>query len=104
MTPPHVLNGPLGTARSHHASFRDPAGFVFTSQGELFRQINLVGRADYDALMASGLYEKSVQAGDLVRHEEVDPAVSPDGRASLVLRPERVAFVSYPYEWSFSQL
>jgi hypothetical protein len=54
--------------------------------------------------MASGLYEKLVQAGDLVRHEEVDPALSPDGRASMVLRPERVAFVSYPYEWSFSQL
>ena len=54
--------------------------------------------------MPSGLYEKLVQAGDLVRHEEVDPARSPDGRASLVLRPERVAFISYPYEWSFSQL
>ena len=77
---------------------------MFTSDGELFRQINPVGRADYDALMASGLYEKLVQAGDLVRHEEVDPAVSPDGRASLVVRPERVAFVSYLYEWSFSQL
>jgi len=45
-----------------------------------------------------------VQAGDLVRHEDVDPARSPDGRASLVLRPERVAFISYPYQWSFSQL
>ena len=104
MTPLHVLNRPSGPVRAHHASFRDPAGFVFTDQGELLRQINPVGRADYDALMASGLYEKLVQAGDLVRHEEVDPAFSPDGRASLVLRPERVAFVSYPYEWSFSQL
>ena len=50
---------------------------MFTSDGELFRQINPVGQADYDALMASGLCEKLVQAGDLVRHEEVDPAVSP---------------------------
>ena len=45
-----------------------------------------------------------MQAGDLVRHQEVDPAVSPDGRASLVLQPERVAFISYLYEWCFSQL
>ena len=104
MTPLDVLSPTAGPVRSHHASFRDPAGFVFTSHGELLRQINPVGRADYDALMSSGLYEKLVQAGDLVRHEEVDPALSPDGGASLVLRPERVAFVSYPYEWSFSQL
>ena len=104
MTPLHVLNGRVAPVRAHHASFRDPAGFVFTNQGELLRQINPVGRPDYDALMASGLYDKLVQAGDLVRHEEVDPALSPDGRASLVVRPERVAFVSYPYEWSFSQL
>jgi len=104
VTPLHALNGRVAPVRAHHASFRDPAGFVFTNQKELLRQINPVGRADYDALMASGLYEKLVQAGDLVRHEEVDPALSPDGRASLVLRPERVAFVSYPYEWSFSQL
>jgi ribosomal protein L11 methylase PrmA len=104
VTPLHVLNGPVGTGRSHHASFRDPAGFVFTNQGELFRQVNPVGRPDYDALMASGLYEKLVQAGDLVRHAEVDPALSPDGRASMVLRPERVEFISHPYEWSFSQL
>ena len=104
MTPLHVLNGRVAPVQAHHASFRDPAGFVFTNQGELLRQINPVGRPDYDALMASGLYDKLVQAGDLVRHEEVDPALSPDGRASLVVRPERVAFVSYPYEWSFSQL
>jgi ribosomal protein L11 methylase PrmA len=30
--------------------------------------------------------------------------LSPDGRAFKVIRPERVAFISYPYEWCFSQL
>jgi ribosomal protein L11 methylase PrmA len=104
VTPLDVLSAPTGAIHPHRASFRDPAGFVFTRNGELFRQVNPVGRADYDALMASGLYDKLVQAGDLVRHQEADPAVSSDGRASVVLRPERVAFVSYPYEWCFSQL
>ena len=54
--------------------------------------------------MASGLYDHLVQAGDLVPHEEVEPSISPDGRASAVLRPVRVGFISYPYEWCFSQL
>jgi hypothetical protein len=90
--------------RQHPASFRDPAGFVFTERQVLYRQVNAPGRADYDSLMTSGLYEQLVKAGDLVAHEEVSANVSPDGQASLVLRPARVAFVSYPYEWCFSEL
>ena len=54
--------------------------------------------------MASGLYDHLVRAGDLVPHEEADPSISPDGKASKVLRPVRVGFISYPYEWCFSQL
>ena len=66
--------------------------------------MNPVGRPDYDTLIASGLYDHLVQAGDLVPHEVVEPSLSPDGRASAVLRPVRVGFISYPYEWCFSQL
>ena len=85
-------------------SFRDPAAFVFTRDGVLYRQVNLAGREVYDALMASGLYEELTASGDLVRHAEVDPALAADDRAYRVLRPERVTLISYPYEWCFSQL
>lgn len=88
----------------HGASYRDPAGFVFTRGRELFRQINPVARRDYDLLKASGLYDALAGSGDLVPHEEVEAALSPDGRAYRVIRPERVGFISYPYEWCFSQL
>jgi hypothetical protein len=54
--------------------------------------------------MSSGLYRRLVEVGDLVPHEEVDLAFSPDTKASVVIRPERVPFVSYPYEWCFSEL
>jgi ribosomal protein L11 methylase PrmA len=66
--------------------------------------VNPAGRADYDSFMASGLYDQLVQAGDVVPHEEVDSSISPDGTASAVLRPVCVEFISYPYEWCFSQL
>jgi hypothetical protein len=85
------------------ASFRDPSGFLFSRGGILFRQINRVYADDYSRLMGSGLYDRLVKAGWLIPHEEVD---LPDGRsedAFKVIRPERVPFVSYPYEWSFSQ-
>jgi hypothetical protein len=98
--PPQLLSGP----RRHGASYRDPAGFVFMDGGILYRQVNEAGCHDYERLMASGLYGKLVKNGDLVPHEEVDAAVSPDGRAFRVIRPEGIAFISYPYEWCFSQL
>lgn len=85
-------------------SFRDPSGFLFQRGGALFRQINQSYRADYQQLMQSGLYEQLVSHELLIPHEEVgDPPYDPAG-AYRVIRPERVEFISYPYEWCFSQL
>jgi ribosomal protein L11 methylase PrmA len=82
------------------ASFRDPAGFVFVREGEPYRQVNMAGAEAYDQLMASGLYAELVARGWLVSHAEVDPKPG----THRILKPQRICFVSYPYEWSFSQL
>lgn len=86
------------------ASFRDPSGFLFQRDGVLYRQVNQVYQKDYDLLMQSGLYEKLVKGKRLVPHQEVDAAPADEALAYRVIQPERVAFLSYPYEWSFSQL
>lgn len=86
------------------ASFRDPAGFVFSRDEVLYRQVNTSGAAHYDELMTSGLYADLVERGWLVAHEEVDVAPARPAIAYKVLRPQRVGFISYPYEWAFSQL
>ena len=83
-------------------SFRDPAGFVNTHAGDLRRQINLVYREHYDRLMNSGLYDELVDARLLIRHEEIEAEGWEPDRAYKVIRPEPVAFISYPYEWCFS--
>ncbi len=86
-------------------SFRDPSGFVFTRGDTLYRQVQNGYRREYDALMGSGLYQSLVDGGLLIPHtEEQDAGAAASGGAYRVLRPERVPFVSYPYEWSFSQL
>jgi len=58
--------------------------------------------------MESGLYEKLVKARLLIPHVELDPSSAESEAAGTtahkVIQPERVAFISYPYEWSFSQL
>ncbi len=85
-------------------SFRDPSGFLFRHAGELYRQVNLSGREDYEHFVDSGLYDHLVKDGLLVPHEEVSvPTPRPD-LLFKVIRPEPIAFISYPYEWSFSQL
>lgn len=84
------------------ASFRDPSGFVYVAEGTLLRQVNRSYAAHYDRLMQSGLYQALAGKGWLVPHEEVEVPASSD--AYRILRPEPVPYVSYPYEWCFSQL
>ena len=90
--------------QAHNASFRDPSGFLFTRDGVLYRQVNQIYAEDYTKLMDSGLYAKLVKAGLLIPHTELELEAADPTLAFKVLRPERVPFISYPYEWSFGQL
>jgi hypothetical protein len=97
-------DSPLNQVETVGASFRDPSGYVFTSGGVLYRQVNRIYQDNYDRLIESGLYQTLVNAGLLISHQEVD--VRPLDAASCykIIQPEPVGFISYPYEWSFSQL
>ena len=103
MTTPGMARKMATTERSR-ASFRDPSGFLFSRGGILYRQVNQKYSADYALLMGSGLYENLAKAGLLVRHEEIDERPEDPTFAFKVIRPQKVNFISYPYEWSFSQL
>ncbi len=89
---------------NHAASFRDPSGFLFTREGVLYRQVNQSYAEDYRLLIESGLYAALVKAGLMVRHEEVTQPPADPTQAMCVLQPERLPFISYPYEWCFGQL
>jgi hypothetical protein len=85
------------------SSFRDPSGVMYSQNGKLLRQINEVYQNDYELLFSSGLYNTLTSNNMLVRHVEVDaPPLSADS-CYKVIQPERIKFISYPYEWSFSQ-
>lgn len=90
---------------SHSSSFRDPAGHIFMHDGKLYRQINNAGKEHYESLMSSGLYERLVSEGLLVAHKEVAlKKLEPDSNRYKVIKPDKIPFISYPYEWTFSQL
>jgi ribosomal protein L11 methylase PrmA len=86
------------------ASFRDPSGFLFSREGVLYRQINQQYKRNYDLLMSSGLYARLVKRGLLIPHRATDIAPADPALAYLIIQPEMLPFISYPYEWCFSEL
>ena len=52
--------------RALDASFRDPSGFVYRRDGTLYRQVNRVFGEQFEAFMASSLYDELVRARLLI--------------------------------------
>ncbi|OGS22099.1 MAG: hypothetical protein A3J83_03755 [Elusimicrobia bacterium RIFOXYA2_FULL_40_6] len=80
------------------SSFRDPSGYVFYKDSVLYRRINQSYKENYEKLISSGLYKSLAGKCFIVPHEEI----SSDG--GITIKPLQIPFISYPYEWCFSQL
>jgi hypothetical protein len=87
-------------AFKHPSSYRDPAGFMFEKDGVLYRQVNKVFKQDFDLFTTSGYYERLVAEKKIIAHKTVPENLtgSPDWYCTLL--PEKINFISYPYEWS----
>ncbi len=70
----------------------------------LLRQVNRSYAQNWDSLTRSGLLDRLVADGMLIEATAADLGLAASPEAAAVLRPERIPLVSYPYEWSFSQL
>jgi len=90
----HILN----------SSFRDRSGFLFSKENILYRQINHSYKEHYDFLMDSGIYSLLSEKNVLISHEEVNINNKYNDNAYKIIKPEYIPFISYPYEWCFSQL
>ncbi len=86
------------------SSFRDPSGFLFFRDGVVYRQVNTIYKENYEHLIKSRLYETLVGAALLIPHEEVNLNSVKLGGTYKTIKPELIKFISYPYEWAFSQL
>jgi hypothetical protein len=82
--------------RADAGSFRDPESRVLHGDdGEIYRSLSAQAVQDFEALEASSLYERAQADGRLIGTRRAG-----DG----LLRHERIAFVSHPYEWTFGML
>jgi hypothetical protein len=86
-------------------SYRDPSGFVYQRDGRLLRQVNRSFATHWDRLRSSGFLTDLVERGWLVPFEDapLDLAAEP-ASAHAVIAPLPIEFVSYPFEWTFSEL
>lgn len=89
--------------RTEPASFRDPANQVFYADGEVLRGLRGPAVEDWRALAATEFFPRLVGEGKICATEPVGPAAEHHG-FEMVLRHEKVPFISYPYEWTFSML
>ncbi len=90
-------------------SFRDRDSRVVISDESVLRALSPEGADDWRRLAASPLLDLLIDQKKLVDTEEVDagrigdPDLLPNG-VETALEHERIPFVSYPYEWTFSML
>ncbi len=93
-------------------SFRDPSGYVFIDEDCVWRSVNPAAEALSRAILASGAIDHLMDRGGLIP-TEIRPLVEAEKERfrgargevpNLVMKHPRIPFISYPYEWTFSQL
>ncbi len=85
-------------------SFRDPSGSLYTEDGVLYRRIAPIYQEHYDYAKTSGLYNTLMQEELLIPHQEIESSKIKIGDTYKIIKPDKIPFISYPYEWCFSQL
>ena len=85
-------------------SFRDPDGYIFSNNSSIYRCITHNYQENYEQLISSGLYKALTSKNLLISHIEIDDTNIFPKDAFKVIKPEFIPFISYPYEWCFSQL
>jgi SAM-dependent methyltransferase len=76
---------------------------VFYVGDTVYRGLNAAALVEWDALSRSSFFARFSADGRIVRTEQV-PASAVSSSWSVLLRHERIPFVSYPYEWPFGML
>ena len=88
-------------------SFRDPAGKVFYNSNKVYRIIKQAGKDRIDFLNTKDLINISSKNDFLIESRLlIDQEVKDLGfnKEEIIFEHKKIPYVSYPYEWSFSQL
>ena len=100
-----MTHSALEHSQADAGSFRDRNGRVYVGAGRIFRGLSQQALDNFQSLRQTRFYSDLLAAGAIVASEEIG---RPDWAAELDwsgwLEHQRVPFISYPYEWTFSML
>ncbi|MEI6570195.1 MAG: class I SAM-dependent methyltransferase [Actinomycetes bacterium] len=97
----------MGLLINESGSFRDPANAVIYLDGRVLRGLDTSAGEDFSLFSATKSFESLSDTGKIIGTRELSDDEVPAeiaGKFSAVLEHQRVPFISYPYEWSFSML
>ena len=91
------------------SSFRDPSGHVFVHEQRIFRAVSADFHRAWEDLCEKGLIGELERDGRLVKTRMVESPLREQFTAehpgfAHFLEHDRIALITYPYEWSFSML
>jgi len=92
---------PRAEVEHHPLSYADPSGRLFSWRGDLYRGVYADRAPFYRELFASGVAAALIEKGLMIAAEPADLCADGFG---LILKCQRVPFVSYPFEWSSEML
>lgn len=87
----------------NQASFRDPDGFVFESNGIVYRAIHKNYTETFNEIIATGLFERLIKE-ELLLPFTIERDITfniPDH--TIIIKPYQLKHTTYPYEWPLNQ-
>ena len=86
----------------NYISYKDSAARVVKIENKYFRYLFYEYKAEYNHLMQSGLYKALTEKKLLIEHQEIE-VDSNQKNIYKKLYPAQINFLSYPFEWSYTQ-
>ncbi len=88
-------------------SFRDPEGHVFSYENEIYRTLSSGAYARMNTLLNLPFFNKWVEEGKIIPTKLLKATDTFPKKVSVgdhVLWHEKIEYLTYPFEWSFSML
>jgi len=88
------------------SSFRDNFGSVYHSNGSILRTVNKIAEKNFSNLKEKNIFKNSIDKGFLIDFSIIENNQYPEKlkNYNIILKPKKISFISYPYEWTFNQL
>ncbi len=80
------------------SSFKDSAGFVYYQNGKVYRDVLNSFLLNYNAVKSKGIYNSLIENKFLFPFKELNE------NGNIRLESEKIALITYPYEWGFQQM